>query len=73
MALRRKSVSFVALPTTGGAIGAEDTNTHMQRVWDIMRLGHKYGRKPTDLRAFVLSADLFPSIVAKHGGEREHE
>ena len=32
-----------------------------------MRLGHKFAKKKTDVRAFVLSADLFPPNVVKHG------
>ena len=67
MTLRRKTVSFVALPSVGGASGADYTKAQMDKMWETMRLGHKYGRKKTDVRAFVLSADLFPPNVAKHG------
>ena len=39
--LRRKTVSFVALPTIGGASGAEYSKPQMDKLWDTMRLGHK--------------------------------
>ena len=58
---------FVELPTVGGASGAEYSTAQMQKAWEAMRLGHQYARKKTDTRAFVLSADLFPPNLAKHG------
>ena len=67
MALRRKSVPCVALPTVGGALGAEYSNAQMHTFWESMRLGHKHGRQQTDVRALVLYADLFPLNLAKHG------
>jgi hypothetical protein len=33
-----------------------------------MRLGHKFARKKGNIRAFVLSSELFPPNLAKHGG-----
>jgi hypothetical protein len=65
--LRRKHVSFVTLPTIGGASGAEYSRAQLEKAWENMRLGHKYGRKKTDVRAFVLSADLFPPNLARDG------
>jgi hypothetical protein len=67
ISLRRKTVSFVALPSVGGASGAEYSTAQLQKVWEEMRLGHRYGRKKTDVRAFVLAADLFPPNVSKSG------
>ena len=67
LALRRKTVSFVSLPSVGGASGAEYSKAQMEKVWEGMRLGHRFARKKTDVRAFVFSADLFPPNVAKHG------
>ncbi|CAK0819347.1 unnamed protein product [Prorocentrum cordatum] len=47
ISLRRKTVSFVALPSVGGVSGTAG--------------------KKTDVRAFVLAADLFPPNVSKSG------
>ena len=61
MGLRRKTVSFVTLPSVGGASGAEFSKVQMEKVWESMRLGHRSGRKKKgDVRAFVFSVDLFP-------------
>ena len=68
-ALRRKTVSFVTLPSIGGSSGGDYSKAQMEKVWENMRLGHRFPRKKTDVRAFVLSADLFPPNVAKHGVE----
>ena len=59
--LRRKTVSFVALPRIGGASGAEYSKLPMDKLWETMRLGEKNPRKKVDVRAFVLSADVFSS------------
>ena len=67
MELRRQSVNFVKLPSVGGASGADYTKAQLENVWNEMRLGHKFSRKKEDVRAFMLSADLFPPNVAKHG------
>ena len=67
MKLRRDTVSFVKLPAAGGASGAEYTKAQMENMWDSMRLGHRFARKKDDVRAFVLSADLFPPNLVKHG------
>ena len=64
--LRRKTVSFVALPRIGGASGAEYSKLPMGKLWETMRLGEKNPRKKVDVRAFVLSADVFPPNVVKH-------
>ncbi|CAK0791991.1 unnamed protein product [Prorocentrum cordatum] len=39
----------------------------MQSVWGALSLGHRFARKKTDVRAFVLSAELFPPSVVKQG------
>ncbi|CAK0884989.1 unnamed protein product [Prorocentrum cordatum] len=39
----------------------------MQSVWDALSLGHRFARKNTDVRAFALSAELFPPNVVKQG------
>ena len=39
----------------------------MQSAWDKISLGHRYGRKKGDVRAFVASAELFPPNVVKQG------
>ncbi len=67
MSLRRKSVHFAALSSVGGVSGAEYSTTQLQKLWDTMRLGHKFGRKKSDVRAFVFSSDLSPPSIAKHG------
>ena len=64
--LRRKTVNFVPLPAIGGALGAEFTRAQLENVWGSMRLGHKFNRKKGSVRAFFLSAELFPPNVAKH-------
>ena len=38
-------------------------------MWNEMRLVHRYARNKQDVRAFVLSADLFPPNVANHGSQ----
>ena len=58
--LRRKTVNFVPLPAIGGALGAEFTRAQLENVWGSMRLGHKFNRKKGSVRAFFLSAELFP-------------
>ena len=66
--LRRKTVTFVPLPSIGGASGAEYTKLQLEKFWDQARLGHKFqGRRTDDVRAFFLSAELFPPNVVKHG------
>ena len=65
--LRRRTVAFHALPAVGGASGADFTQAQLLKAWDGMRLGHKYARKKGDVRAFILSSELFPPNVAKHG------
>ena len=58
--LRRKSVKFIVLPVVGGASGAEYAMAQMQNVWENLSLGHRFGRKKGDVRAFVVSGELFP-------------
>ncbi|CAK0876398.1 unnamed protein product, partial [Prorocentrum cordatum] len=67
--LRRKTVKFVSLPSVGGASGAEYAMAQMQSLWDALSLGHRFGRKKNDVRAFILSADLFPPNVVTQGAE----
>ena len=65
--LRRAKVKFLSLPSVGGASGAEYTQAQLQAMWDAFSLGHRFGRTKTDVRAFVLSADLFPPNLVKQG------
>ena len=65
--LRRKKLNFVALPAIGGASGAEYSKAQLDKVWSEMRLGHAFSRKKADVRAFVLSADVFPPNLVKNG------
>ncbi|CAK0877496.1 unnamed protein product, partial [Prorocentrum cordatum] len=67
--LRRKTVKFVSLPSVGGASGAEYAAAQMQSLWGALSLGHRFGRKKNELRAFILSADLFPPNVVKQGAK----
>ncbi|CAK0860100.1 unnamed protein product [Prorocentrum cordatum] len=67
--LRRKAVKFVSLPSVGAASGAEYAVAQMQSLWDALSLGHRFGGKKNDVRAFILSAELFPPNVAKQGGK----
>ena len=59
-------MNFVPLPAIGGALGADFTRAQLESVWGSMRLGHKFNRKKGSVRAFFLSAELFPPNVAKH-------
>ncbi|CAK0799630.1 unnamed protein product, partial [Prorocentrum cordatum] len=67
--LCRKTVKFVSLPSVGAASGAEYAVAQMQSLWDTLSLGHRFGRKKNDVRAFILSAELFPPSVVKQGGK----
>ena len=69
MAARRKQVTFVPLPSVNGTSGAEYTKLQLEKFWEQARLGHKFQRKKNDLRAFFLSAELFPPNVAMHGAQ----
>ena len=65
--LRRQKVNFTALPPAScGEVGGFSL-PQLQKMWETMRLGHRFTRKKSDVRAFVLSADLFAPNVAKHG------
>ena len=65
--LRRKKLNFWAMPEIGGAVGAEYTKAQLEKLWNDMRLGHSFARKKQDVRAFVLSADVFPPNLIKQG------
>jgi hypothetical protein len=65
--LRRKNLNFVALPAFGGAVGAEYSKAQLDKLWNDLRIGHSFTRKKTDVRAFVLSADVFPPNLVKQG------
>ncbi|CAK0876657.1 unnamed protein product [Prorocentrum cordatum] len=67
--LRRKTVKFVSLPSVGAASGAEYAVAQMQSLRGALSLGHRFGRKKNDVRAFILSAELFPPNVVKQGGK----
>jgi len=63
--LRRKTVGFVPLPAVGGCSGADFSRGQLEKLWEGMRLGHRFNRKKGNVRAFVLSSELFPPNVAK--------
>ena len=67
--MRRKTVTFTALPVVGGASGPDFTPAQLTKMWEESRLGHKYTQKTGNIRAFVLAADLFPPNVAKRGAD----
>ena len=67
MQLRRKSVTFMALGSHGGSSGPEFGKVQMEKAWDAMRLGHKFRSKKFEVRAFILSAELFPPNIQRHG------
>ena len=67
--LRRKSVQFVSLPKVGAAIGPEFAVPQLQTVWESINYGHRFKRKRGDVRALVVSAELFPPNLAKQGAK----
>eukprot|EP00959_Pyramimonas_sp_CCMP1952_P363083 7602988-Pyramimonas_sp.AAC.1 len=67
--LRRRTLEFVTLPSVGAASGAEYAVAQMQSLWGVLSLGRCFGRKKNDVRAFILSAELFPRNVVKQGGK----
>ena len=68
MTLRRKTVTFAALPSVGGASGADFSKAQLEQLWEGMRLGHRFGRNKTDVRAFAFAAELDPPNVGKQVG-----
>ena len=62
-------MSFLALQDVGGATGAEYSKAQLDKAWIDMRLGHNYARKKQDVRAFVLSADVFPPNLVQQGAQ----
>ena len=67
--LRRKSAQFVSLPVVGGAVGPEFAHPQLQSMWESIKYGHRFARKKGDVRAFVVSAELFPPNLAKQGAK----
>ena len=67
LSMRRQSVNFIAMPIVGGASGAEYSTAQLNKAWERMRLGHMFSRKKGDRRGLILSADLFPPNLTKHG------
>ena len=67
--LRRTGVQFTALPSAGGASGPEYSPEQLQAVWDALAYGNRFSRKKGDVRALVLSAELFPPNVAEQGAK----
>jgi len=65
MKLRRDKVRFTALPEVGGASGAEYSRAQLDKVWGELFNGHRFARKKEDVRALVLSAEVFPPNVVK--------
>ena len=59
-------MAFVTLSSVGGASGADFSKPRMEKVWESMRIGYKFGRKKENMRAFVFSADLFVPNVLKY-------
>ena len=45
MNMRRQSVTFVELPSVGGASGPKLEIAQLGKVWETMRLGHKCSKK----------------------------
>ena len=41
--------------------------SQLEKIWNDMRLGHRFSRKKDDVRAFALSADVFPPNLVKTG------
>ena len=60
MKLRRDKVRFAALPEVGGASGAEYSRAQLDKIWGELFNGHRFARKKEDVRALVLSAEVFP-------------
>ena len=60
-------MSFVPLPAVGGALGADFSKSQLDKLWEGMRLGHRFLNKKGTVRAFVLSSELVAPNVAKHG------
>ncbi|CAK0901483.1 unnamed protein product, partial [Prorocentrum cordatum] len=67
--LRRTTVKFFSLPSVGAASGAECAVAQLQCARGALSLGHRFARKKTDVRALILSAELFPPNIAKQGVE----
>ena len=67
--LRRKSAQFVSLPVVGGAVGPEFALPQLQGMWESIKYGHRFARKKGDVRALVVSAELFPPNLAKQGAK----
>ena len=67
--IRRNKVKFGVLPVVSGASGAEYTWAQLQSAWEKLGLGHQFGRKKGDVRALVVSAELFPPNVAQQGAK----
>ena len=65
--LRKQTVTFITLPSAGGATGPEFSKAQLQTIWGAMKLGHRYTKQKQHRRGFVLSAELFSPNVAKHG------
>jgi hypothetical protein len=65
MSLRRKTVNFASLPAIGGAAGGDFSTAQLQKVWESLRVGHKYSHMKTRVRAFVFCADMFPPNLVK--------
>ena len=60
LALRRKTVSFVTLPSVGGASGAEFSKLQLEKLWETMRTGHQFSRKNRRARIRPLGRPLRP-------------
>jgi hypothetical protein len=73
LALRRNTVTFVALPTIGGASGAEYTKAQMEKLWETMRLGHKFSRKKNGRSRVRFVGRPLPSERGQARGGDEHE
>ena len=67
--LRRKGVQFTVIPSVGGASGPEYSLAQLQALWGDLAFGHSFSKKDGDVRAFVLSAELFPPNVTQQGAK----
>ena len=71
--LRRKTVTFVALPSIGGASGADYTKAQMDKLWESMRFGHTYSRKKNRRSRFRSVSRPFPPERGQARSVDEHE
>ena len=70
MKLRRKSISFITLGSYGGFSGPDFSKVQMEKARETMEFGHKFKGKKDQVRAFVLTGELFtPKCIAARQGD----